>query len=391
MAKEYKETHPWLSFELNLREFPPALWFDLGECVSKSDHLQRTPMPLELRQYLAVAYLSKGAAATTAIEGNTLGEEVVQKIVDGTAPPPRESYRNLHTEVENVLSIFQRIMGGAQDKPLPPLMPQTLHDFQADILRGLPFEGNLGKVRQRGVQVGTYRGAPHAECQHLLERLCEWLREGECFRQLQDEFGEKAAGIIRAVMTHLYIAWIHPYDDGNGRTARMAEFYLLVAAGFSDAEAHLLSNHCNKLRDEEYYRQLTLARDKQSPLGFICFMVRGLRDGLREQLQPVYYEHEKLVWRAVAEVKVTGSAAARARRVGLALLLHGKGESQSAEKLFADPNFAVLYAGQKSGVALMKNDLQKLVEVDIARKDANGFSANTALLRGLKPTVRAAV
>ena len=36
---------------------------------------------------------------------------------------------------------------------------------------------------------------------------------------------------LRAVLAHVYIAWIHPFGDSNGRTARLVEFGILTAAG----------------------------------------------------------------------------------------------------------------------------------------------------------------
>ncbi len=100
----------------------------------------------------------------------------------------------------------------------------------------------------------------------------------------------------------------------------MAEFYCLVTAGISAAAAHLLSNHCNTLRDQ-YYKELNVASQNKSPINFINFMVKGFRDGLREQLKSVYEEHKRLVWHDVTEQKITGSVPTRQRRIELARLL----------------------------------------------------------------------
>ncbi len=106
---KYKDTHPWLDFTLNLKKIPPHIWFDLGECVSKCDHLQRTAMSDELRKNIYNTFLTKGATATTAIEGNTLGEEFVRKIIDDEKPQVQESYQYLAHEVHNVIALFDDI------------------------------------------------------------------------------------------------------------------------------------------------------------------------------------------------------------------------------------------------------------------------------------------
>ena len=91
MMKAYQKSHSWLDFSLNIREFQPRFWVDLGECVSKCDHLQRTAMSDDLRQEIYNLYFTKGAAATTAIEGNTLSEQQVHDIIAGQAEAAAQS------------------------------------------------------------------------------------------------------------------------------------------------------------------------------------------------------------------------------------------------------------------------------------------------------------
>ena len=384
MERHYQKSHPWLEFVLKLGKFPYRFWLDLGECVGKCDHLQRTAMSGALREDLYRLYLSKGAAATTAIEGNTLGEEQVQKIVQGVSLPVQESYRQQKMQAENVIAVYNEIVEQARNDFLPPLFPQRLHQFQKRILQGLDVEGNVGRARRRGVQVANYRGAPPEDCPHLLQRLCGWLANDSGFAELTKTAGKKGTAIIRAALVHLYIAWIHPYDDGNGRTARMAEFYCLVAGGIPAAAAHLTSNHCNVLR-EEYYAQLRQASEKRSPIDFIAFIVRGLRDGLREQLEYVYKEHERLVWKDYLQSAVAGNIAARRRRIRLANWLRTQEQEVGLQEMLKVSDIALLYATSKSAAALLNTDLNALAKINIVVKGGHGYSANTKLLQDRPP------
>ncbi len=93
---------------------------------------------------------------------------------------------------------------------MPPfLSPDILNSFQAKILSNIPIEGNIGKVRQRNVVVGNYRGAPPEDCTYLLQHLCDWLNKDEVFSYLQNTYGKKTAGIIRAILVH----FIHCVDS----------------------------------------------------------------------------------------------------------------------------------------------------------------------------------
>ena len=77
--------------------------------------------------------------------------------------------------------------------------------------------------------------------------------------------------------THVYIAMIHSFGDGNGRTVRLIEFYILLRAGLPDIASHILSNHYNDTR-QEYYRQIDLCIRERDLSGFVRYVVQGFRD-----------------------------------------------------------------------------------------------------------------
>ena len=81
--RTFEQTHPWISFRCDLGKAGAELWLSLGEASSKCEHISRVPLSPATAQALHQLYLAKGAAATTAIEGNTLSEEEVLKAVKG--------------------------------------------------------------------------------------------------------------------------------------------------------------------------------------------------------------------------------------------------------------------------------------------------------------------
>jgi Fic family protein len=100
------------------------------------------------------------------------------------------------------------------------------------------------------------------------------------------------------VVAHLCLAWIHPFGDGNGRTARLVEFQILLGAGVPTPAAHLLSNHYNQTRTE-YYRQLDRASKSGGEIvPFIEYAARGFVDGLREQLHKIRDQQWDVSWRS---------------------------------------------------------------------------------------------
>ena len=109
--------------------------------------------------------------------------------------------------------------------------PERICRFNGLVLAGLEVDEDTrpGEVRRHSVGVAGYPGAPAEDCPELLARLCDWLN-GPDFRPT-DRSMTFALLLFKAVLAHLDIAWIHPFGDGNGRTARLAEFQWLVQSG----------------------------------------------------------------------------------------------------------------------------------------------------------------
>jgi len=293
--RTYQRTHPWLTFTFDLRASPPALWMTLGEIRSKCEHIAGVPLNEETADQLYTLALTRGINATTAIEGNTLTEEQVRQRIDGQLKLP-ESQEYLGKEVDNLLLACNTILDSAVKGKSSDLTPSLIQSFNRLILAGLPLAQNVvpGEIRTYPVGVGSYPGAPVEDCPFLLERLCEFLNGA---RDGVEGLDRTTTAVLLAVMAHLYIAWIHPFGDGNGRTARLVEFMLLLEGGVPAPAAHLLSNHYNLTRQSYYVELDRASRSGGEVLPFLLYATRGLLDGLRGQLKEIRQYQLEMIWR----------------------------------------------------------------------------------------------
>ena len=290
--RTFERTYPWLDFRLDLRPAPHGLWILVGEARAFCEQIAGAPLRPEDAEGLYEVYLSKGVHATTSIEGNTLSEDEVRRRVEGKLTLPK-SREYLGREVDNVVEACREIVASIRDEPDRPPTPERICRFNGLVLAGLDGDEDtmlLGEFRRHSVGVAGYRGAPAEDCPYLVGRLCDWLN-GSDFRSTDRDMAF-AFVLFKAVLAHLYIAWIHPFGDGNGRTARLSEYMWLVRSGLVPLPSgHLFSNHDNKTRTR-YYREL----DRSSKSGgdvipFLIYAIEGFVDGLREQL--VYIRERK--------------------------------------------------------------------------------------------------
>jgi Fic family protein len=384
--RAYERSHPWLTFRLDLSRASYQLWLLLGEAQSKSQHVVGTPLTPALQQQFHSLYLAKGAHATTAIEGNTLTEEQVRQHLDGKLKvPPSQEY--LKRELDNITAAFNEIAKVVFDEQRRTLTAADVLAYNARVLAELAVEDGVvpGALRTHSVGVAGYRGAPAEDCAYLLERLCTWLND-----ELHGpkEF-EVAFGILKAIVAHVYSAWIHPFGDGNGRTARLLEFRILIAVGVPSTAAHLLSNHYSKTR-AEYYRQLDHAhRSGGDLLPFIEYALRGFIEGLREQIQRLRLQQRDICWRDYVHERFRGRRSdGDKRRRDLALAISVQGEPTPSERLkLLTPEIAALYA-TKSDKTFVR-DIRELIAMDLLEATDQGLRARKEIMSAF--TARQAV
>lgn len=376
-------THPWLKFSADLRLVPASLWVTLGECQSKCEHIAGVPLRRATEEYLYRVYLAKGALATTAIEGNTLTEEEVLLHLEGKLKlPPSREY--LAQEIDNIVAGCNAILRQMREGRPPELTARWVGDLNRAVLNSLNLEAGVvpGEIRKHDVGVARYKAPPHQECGRLLDRLCAWLNG--------DDFGPRESmgvvyAILRAVLAHLYLAWIHPFGDGNGRTARLVEFHILLTSGVPAPAAHLLSNHYNQTRSE-YYRQLDRAsRSGGDVIPFLTYATQGFLDGLRSQLGIIREQQWDVAWRNyVHELFSDKKSSTYVRRRHLILDLSAASEPVAFGKLGEiSPRIAAAYA--RKTARTLSRDINGLMKMGLLIKETAGYRAHKEIILAFLP------
>lgn len=383
--RSYEKSHPWLTFRADLSRAEPRLWVLLGEARSKCEHIAGVPLQPAVAAGLHSIYLAKGALATTAIEGNTLSEEQARELVAGTLKlPPSKEY--LQREVANIVGACNRIWAEvAGSGTAYVITPDRIRAFNAQVLESLELEEGVvaGQIRTHSVTVGRYLGAPAGDCEYLVDRLCSWLA-GADFAD-PGGFG-LVMPLLQAVIAHLYLAWIHPFGDGNGRTARLVEFAILVSAGVPTAAAHLFSNHYNETR-ARYYRELDRAsKGGGDPVPFIVYAIEGFVDQLQDQLKVVRAQQLVIAWRDYLHSLIgPSSTTTDRRRLEMVLAVSSSPTVSAMEEIPGlTPGLARGY-GRRSQRTL-RRDLDWALAERLLLKDGDGrFTANFNLILAFLP------
>ena len=383
--RTYSKTHPWITFSLDLREADYGLWLKLGDAQARCHYLSGVPLMPSIAQHLHQVFVAKGVLGTTAIEGNTLSEDEVIRLLEGTLElPPSKEY--LKQEIDNIVEACNLIADQILGRETDDLDVEKVLKFNAQVLKALPLDEDveLGQIRSHDVGVGSYPGAPHQDCEYLLHRLVDWL--GQDFQPT--EGNTIVFGLLKAIMAHLYIARIHPFGDGNGRTARLMEFQILLSSGVPATAAHLLSNHYNQTRAEYYRRLDESSKSGGDPIPFIRYALQGLVDGLEEQLEIIRAQQLDVHWvNFIHDQFRDKDRVTSHRRRRLAIDLSYELEPIPVSKVrHISPRIAEAYADRSDKT--VSRDVDRLVEMNLVVKSKEGVRVNRELMRAFLPPIR---
>jgi len=195
--------------------------------------------------------------ASVSIEGNPLNKLEVQKILEGQRV---EAPKRALLEVQNYQSALNFISQSAKaGKELN--LPMVLK-VQSLITRGCLAEEKCGKFRPGDVYVANidrkkeeivYEAPKKELVSSLLEELINWTKISE---------KEKLSPVIEAGLFHYQFATIHPFSDGNGRTARSLAAFILYKRGYNFSKLFALDDYYLEHR-KEYYLALQTGKTYQ--------------------------------------------------------------------------------------------------------------------------------
>jgi len=382
MNAKLSRDYPHLTFKKNWSPRESS-WLLLGQCEAFVQAINNTPiLPHHYRELMQVALL-KGAQSTTAIEGNTLSDEEIKKLMEGVKLPPSKEYQE--TEVKNILDAYnlllEEVTSEDKDFLISGELIKRFHNMVGKEL-GEHFNAIPGQLRNTDVYVGPYRCPDYRDVPLLLENLCNWLKEEFGYSRHPQSFSEI---VTQAVVAHLYIEWIHPFNDGNGRTGRLIEFYILLRGGNPDIASHILSNYYNQTRPE-YYRQIEKARVEMDLSGFIQYALLGFRDGLKQTLEIIQKSQFENTWQKLIYDKfdekrdeIREDVFKRTRTLALEL-------PYNRQFSIADiPNLSIQLAKAYASLneKTIQRDIDRLVSMELLIKSEEQYQLNTDSIRSM--------
>ncbi|MFM7311016.1 MAG: Fic family protein [Flavobacteriales bacterium] len=159
---------------------------------------------------------------SNAIEGNTITLQETKVILSDGITVGGKSLRE-HFETLNHHEAISRIE--SMTKPTYRMKAADILEIHGLVLQRIEKE-YAGRYRNAGVRItGANFNPPNAlKVDALMEELIAWTNSND-----------KRSVLVRAMIFHHRMVWIHPFFDGNGRTVRLIFNLILMSAGYPPA------------------------------------------------------------------------------------------------------------------------------------------------------------
>lgn len=195
--------------------------------------------------------------STAKIESIDYSRDSVRSILKGYAPKDDEETRILG--MKKGFDFISDKNNTITEENIYKLYMMAVGDFLEDENKLL--DGNFYRHDSVHVQdlAGTvaHTGMSYKELPKAMAELVAFINASDGVNEL-----------VKAAMIHFYIAYLHPYFDGNGRMARLIHLWYLVQKGFDNTLFIPFSSYIVK-SVKKYYEAYTLIEDNQKLTGVI--------------------------------------------------------------------------------------------------------------------------
>ncbi len=212
--------------------------------------------------------------STSAIESVDFSRDSVRKILKGMAPDGEQENRILG--IKHGLEFIADTANKITEDNLYRLYMMTVGNF-------LTNDDKLseGKFYRHDT---VYVVSDHIEHSGLdAKKVPEFMKSLIAFANAEDDIND----LIKAAIIHFYIAFVHPYFDGNGRIARLVHLWFLIQKGYRSALFIPFSSRIEKSR-KAYYDAYTVIEENKKLSGkidvtpFILYFINNVYNKMNE-------------------------------------------------------------------------------------------------------------
>lgn len=242
-----------------------------GTFVDVPDQLRSS----EHRDRYVVRSLMEEAITSSQLEGAATTREIAKKMLAENRKPRDRSERMI---VNNYVTMKR--ISETKDEPLTPEMVFRIHREISEDALDIPDGAGRFRLSNEDIKVSNAEGTvfhsppPAAELPERLEAMCDFAngKTPEFF----------VHPVIRGIILHFWLAYDHPFVDGNGRTARALFYWQMLHARYWLFEYISISQFLRKAPVQYGMAFLYTETDENDLTYFLIHQAETIRSALKD-------------------------------------------------------------------------------------------------------------
>jgi Fic family protein len=187
--------------------------------------VEDAPLPTQVLSELSRQARVRATHFSTRIEGNRLTLKETEQVIAGERRVFHGRERDV-AEVRNYWEALAKVEDWASKKR--PVTEELIQRIAGAVLQGkrakaAPYRTGQNAIRDSATGALVYLPPEASDVPGLMARMVSWIRQAE---------KEGISPVVVAGLAHYQFVTIHPYYDGNGRTARLFATFLLHRGGY---------------------------------------------------------------------------------------------------------------------------------------------------------------
>lgn len=249
-----------------------------------SGNLQIDGKSLNLSSKYIISSLMEEAIASSQLEGASTTRKVAKIMLREKRKPSNDSERMIANNYE----AMQFVLKQRTNK----LSPEMLLEIQRIVTKdSLKDPQDCGKFRDSNdITVGNNEVTAHVPPDYmklpmLIEELCKFAND--------DSSEEFIHPIIKGIVLHFLIGYIHPFNDGNGRTARTIFYWYMLSKGYWLFEYMAVSRQIVRSRTNYDLAYLYTEYDEMDLTYFLKYNLDAIEDSLQDMVKYIKKQQEE--------------------------------------------------------------------------------------------------
>lgn len=268
-----------------------AVWGKYGITLTLTNQMQRMCHEIDMNwggswgtdsiigdenkeQYL-VGSLMEEAIYSSQMEGAATTRKVAKEMLRKKMTPKDKSQQMIANNYQTIQFIVSH-----KDALLTPELLLQIHQLMTEHTMQDPqeagcFRSNNDVVVENGITHETVHTPPtFEEIPNFVEDLCLFFNEKDAPQFIHP--------IIRGIIIHFMVAYVHPFADGNGRTARALFYWYMLKQGYWLTEYLSISRVIAKSKKSYEKAFLYTEADGMEMGYFVAYNMRVLQQSFKQ-------------------------------------------------------------------------------------------------------------